>query len=127
MKYSNLNYLEDLNENQTHMEYCEKSHKRDKFDLIIHKNFEECTNYINKNNFQKKKLVGKKGDAFLFNTIGMHRAKYIIGSNRSIFHLNFTNGHNLYHFKNQPSQVTEEIFLRSNDKLKFTNSGWKFF
>ena len=37
MQYSLMLLLEDVSENQTHMEYCKKSHKRDKFDFIIHK------------------------------------------------------------------------------------------
>ncbi len=127
MQFSLMLLLEDLSENETHMEYCERSHNRSKFDFIIHKNFEECQNHVKKNNFKIRKLIGKKGDAFLFNTIGIHRANYINGSKRSIFHLNFTNGHNLYSFKNQPIQATEQIFLRTDKKLKFTDSGWKFF
>lgn len=129
MQYSLMLLLEDVSDNQTHMEYCKKSHKRDKFDFIIHKNFKECEKHIEKNDFEIVKVIGKKGDAFLFDTTGIHRAKYIFQSKRSIFHLNFTNGHNLYPFKIEYNKfkIKEEIFLRSNKNLKFTNGKWKFF
>lgn len=129
MQYSLMLLLEDVSENQTHMEYCKKSHKRDKFDFIIHKNFKECEKHIKKNDFEIVKVIGKKGDAFLFNTTGIHRAKYIFQSRRSIFHLNFTNGHNLYPFKVEYNKfkIKEEIFLRTSKNLKFTNDKWKFF
>ncbi len=129
MQYSLMLLLEDVSESQTHMEYCKKSHKRDKFDFIIHKNFKECENFIKKNNFEIVKVIGKKGDAFLFDTTGTHRANYIFQSKRSIFHLNFTNGHNLYPFKIEYNKlkIKEEIFLRSSKNLKFTNDKWKFF
>ena len=129
MQYSLMLLLEDVTENQTHMEYCKKSHKRDKFDFIIHKNFKECEKHLKKNDFEIVKITGKKGDAFLFNTTGIHRAKYIFQSRRSIFHLNFTNGHNLYPFKVEynKSKIKEEIFLRTRKNLKFTNGKWKFF
>ena len=127
MQFSLMLLIDDLDEDSTHMEYMEASHKRDLFDLIIHKNFDQCDKFIKKNKFLIKKLIGKKGDAFLFDTTGIHRAKYMPNTMRSVFHLNFTNGHNLYPFKINNQNINEEIFLRSNSNLKFTNSGWKFF
>ena len=128
MQYSLMLLIEDVSEQITHMEYMETSHKRKPYDLIIHKNFAESQKYIVNNNFTSKKLIGKKGDVFIFNTTGIHRAKYIEKSQRSIFHLNFTNGHNLYPYKIKPvSIITDKIFLRQDKGLKFTDSGWKFF
>ncbi len=129
MQFSLMLLLEDVSENQTHMEYCIKSQKRDFLDLIIHKNFKECEEHVKKHNFEIFKIVGKKGDAFLFNTTGIHRAKYIFNTKRSIFHLNFTNGHNLYPFKISfnKAKIKNEIYLRSGQNLKFTQGKWKFF
>lgn len=129
MQFSLMLLLEDVSEYQTHMEYCKKSHKRNLLDLIIHKNFEECKNFIKKNNFEIYKVIGNKGDAFLFNTTGVHRANYLINTKRSIFHLNFTNGHNLYPFKINfdKKKIKNEMYLRSKPGLKFTNRKWKFF
>lgn len=129
MQFSLMLLLEDVSSEQTHMEYCKKSHKRGKFDFIIHKNFKECEEHVRKNNFEITKVIGKKGDAFLFNTTGIHRANYIFQSKRSIFHLNFTNGHNLIPFKipYNTSRVKEEIYLRSDKNLKFTSGKWRFF
>ena len=129
MQFSLMLLLEDVSENQTHMEFCKKSHKRNFFDLIIHKNFEECESYVRDNNFDIFKVIGNKGDAFLFNTTGVHRANYLINTRRSIFHLNFTNGHNLYPFKISfdEKKIKNEIYLRSKPGLKFTKGKWKFF
>lgn len=129
MQFSLMLLLEDVLEDQTHMEYCKKSHKRDNFDLVIHKNFKECEEHIKKNKFEIMKVIGKKGDAFLFNTTGIHKANYILQSKRSIFHLNFTNGHNLfpYKIKHNKTKIKEEIFLRSSSNLKFTEGKWRFF
>tara|TARA_B100001057_G_C22756138_1_gene913847 strand:- start:23 stop:847 length:825 start_codon:yes stop_codon:yes gene_type:complete len=129
MQFSLMLLLEDVNEDQTHMEYLEKSHIRKSFDFIIHKNFKECEKYQKKNNFKIFKVIGKKGDAFLFNTTGVHRANYILNTKRAIFHLNFTNGHNLYAFKINfdNSKIKNKIYLRNDPNLKFTSGKWRFF
>lgn len=129
MQFSLMLLLEDVNEDQTHMEYLEKSHIRKSFDFIIHKNFEECKKYHQKNNFKVFRVIGNKGDAFLFNTTGIHRANYIFNTKRSIFHLNFTNGHNLYPFKINfdNAKIKNEIYSRNEPNLKFTSGKWKFF
>ena len=129
MQFSLMLLLDDVNEDQTHMEYLEKSHIRKSLDFIIHKNFKECEKYHKKNNFKIFKVIGKKGDAFLFNTTGVHRAKYILDTTRSIFHLNFTNGHNLYPFKInfENSKIKNKIYLRNDPNLKFTSGKWRFF
>ena len=129
MQFSLMLLLEDVSEKQTHMEYCVNSQRRDPLDFIIHKNFKECEEHIKKNKFEIFKVIGKKGDAFLFNSTGIHRARYILNTKRSIFHLNFTNGHNLIPFKIDfdKENIKNEIYLRSSPKLKFTQGKWKFF
>ena len=85
-----------------------------------------------KNNYKIFKVIGKKGDAFLFNTTGLHRANYILGTTRNILHLNFTNGHNLYNYTNIDNKNLNfidnenfETINRKSDKTIFYKSNTK--
>lgn len=128
MQLSLMLLLNDLDEKTTHMEYLLSSHKRKLFDLIVHKNFEQCEKEIKKNNYKIFKCIGKKGDAFLFNSTGIHRAYYILGTTRNVFHLNFTNGHNLFNYKNVDNlnlnfidNENFEVINRKSNKTIFYN------
>ena len=110
MQLSVMLLLEDLNEDSTHMEYLVGSHKYITSSLILQKNSEECAKIMRKKKFNVYKLTGKKGDAFLFNSIGIHSAIFVEGTTKTILHLNYTNGHNLFPYEHP-----------SNNKLKFNN------
>jgi len=93
--------LNDVTENDTHMEYLCGTHKL-KFYEKLHpepddpKLKEKVRKSINR--FQ---LFGKKGTVFLFDSIGIHHTIFKLNTVRNIFHLNFTTGHNLYDFRDK--------------------------
>ena len=90
--------LEDITEADTHMEYLAKTHKLNIFDdLHPYPNSSQVKEKI-KNTDKRIKLIGEKGTAFLFDSIGLHRTVLKKNTSRTIFHLNFTAGHNLYSF-----------------------------
>jgi len=116
-------FLSDVTENDTHMEYLCGSHKRNIFE-VIHITPDDCEMQVN--NFEKKLLTGIKGDAYLFDSIGIHRAKYILGKMRNVVFFNFTPGHNLYSYKDSKiilSEQSEEsnILLRESSSTCFVN------
>ena len=104
-RYNQLSLMLLLGETSvrsTHMEYLRGTHRR-KFGFwnlyLRDPDIQDVTRSTGAPELFK--VVGSKGDAFLFDTMGIHRANYILGSNRLIFHLNFTNGHNLYKYSNE--------------------------
>ena len=121
------------------MEYLIGSHKRKFgfFDIYLsHTNGSERMadrhNRKGKEVFSKNKsrlynLIGKKGDVFLFDTMGLHRAAYMPDTERKIFHLNFTNGSNLYKFQNKfPINYdlkNIEVIAREEKDLLFLKAG----
>ena len=129
--------LNDTTVESTHMEYLRKTHTRKLgFWNLYLRDPDVPSSYLNfiegsSEAARPFKLVGSKGDAFLFDTMGLHRANYILKSKRLIFHLNFTNGHNLYRYSNKisadpdfrytsnASQARQEIILRQKEELVF--------
>lgn len=80
--------LNDLNDKNVHMEYAIKSHSQQQ---IYERRFLDQENL--KKKYKIKKLVGKKGDLFIFDAEGLHRGVYgKNGKERLIFHLNFHPG-----------------------------------
>lgn len=80
--------LNDLNDKNIHMEYVIKSHLKQQ---IYERRFVDQENL--KKQYRIKKLVGKKGDLFIFDAEGLHRGLYgKSGKERLIFHLNFHPG-----------------------------------
>ena len=128
-RYMQLNIMvlmKDLNEKESHTEYLISSHKRRPFDFLLHKTDVECQREIKKNNYKIFKSVGKKGDVFLFNSMGIHRLNYVSGTTRNVLYLLFTNGHNLYDYINTDSQNLNfidnqnfETINRKSDKTVF--------
>lgn len=120
--------LHDTDLNSTHMEYLKTSHKR-KFGFWDMEKREKLKDleYKQKNNSylpnNKFHLTGKKGDVFLFNSMGIHRANFINNSDRSVLFVNFTNGHNLYEYQNKPNENLKsdnsETILRKKENLVY--------
>jgi len=112
--------LNDLSDDDTHMEYALKS-INDKVPFNLDRfNWKE-DDILSK--YEIKKLIGKKGTLFLFDAgNGYHRAVYKNGSVRKILHLNFNcggykitecefNDVKFDHLKEQPEFVKETISL----------------
>lgn len=98
--------LNDITINDTHMEYALKSNNE--------KNKELNRDVINdkdiENKFQITSCVGKAGTLFIFcGGMGYHRAVYKKSTTRSIYHANFTPGHDII---NEP----ELLEIRENIK-----------
>ena len=120
--------LHDIDLNSTHMEYIKTSHKR-KFgfwDIMNSEKLKDLESKQKNNSYHpnnKFHLTGKKGDVFLFNSLGMHRANFINNSYRSVLFLNFTNGHNLYKYQNKPNENLKsdnsETILRKKENLVY--------
>ena len=90
--------LDDITEDDTHMEYLAETHKLNIFDnLHPYPNSSQIAKK-NKNADKRIKIIGKKGTAFLFDSIGLHRTLLKINTTRTALFLNFTAGHNLYPF-----------------------------
>jgi len=130
--------LHDLEISETHMEYILGSHKRTLGFLNLYLDFNNIKKRIisnNENNIYH--IIGKKGDCFIFNTMGLHKANYKLNSKRSIFHLNFTNGHNLYNYTNKETlnhlkkikddSAEYEVILRKKKNLIFAGENHKYF
>jgi hypothetical protein len=97
--------LENITEADTHMEYLAKTHKLNIFDdLHPYPNSSQIKEKIKKTD-KRIKLIGKKGTVFLFDSIGLHRTVLKKNTSRTIFHLNFTAGHNLYPFLDEKIKV----------------------
>lgn len=84
--------INDITENDTHMQYALKSSNK--------KHKELDRNYINVDNIESDyeiiKCIGKAGTLYVFQGgIGLHRAVYKRLSTRSIYHVNFTPGHDI--------------------------------
>lgn len=80
--------LSTVTEQTTHMQYAIGSHKGLKLE-----------GYYDENQVHSRysilDLIGEPGTVYIFDTAGIHRAKYIVGTRRKILHLNFTTGHDL--------------------------------
>ena len=123
----------DIDLNSTHMEYLKTSHKR-KFgfwDMNLVDKLKDLESKQKNNSYHpnnKFHLTGKKGDVFLFNSLGMHRANFINNSYRSVLHLNFTNGHNLYEYQNKPNENLKsdnsETILRKKENLVYNKGNY---
>jgi hypothetical protein len=127
--------LKDIDINCTHMEYLLGTHKR-KFgfwNLKMYGDKQTRTKTLFPENEHKLyNLIGKKGDAFLFNSMGIHRAKAITGSQRNILFVNFTNGANLYKYTNN-FEINRDldnfnVIAREADNLVYVSEfGHNFF
>ena len=95
--------VNDITENDTHMEYCVGSNQRNLLMEGIEMDGERCKTLYPK--YPVFKCTGKKGTAFLFDTSGIHRANYQRNSTRKILHLNFTTGHNIFPFVDRKNQI----------------------
>lgn len=54
------------------------------------------------------RLLGDPGDAYLFDSMGLHRANYITGTVRDTVFALYTNGHNLYAYRALNSKLADE-------------------
>ena len=90
--------LSDLKENDTYMEYLCGTHKLKFYETLHPEPDQSKFNEKIKKCNNRFKLIGKKGTAFLFDSIGIHRTIFKLNNVRNILHLNFTTGHNLYDF-----------------------------
>ena len=82
--------LNDLDKNDIHMEYCLKSHKDLPPTFDRDRILQEKVSQV----FQIKKLIGKKGDIFIFDATGLHRAFHNLdvglkNDYRALIHQNF--------------------------------------
>lgn len=84
--------VNDITENDTHMEFCLKStHTKHKDISRFNKDQKEITN-----RYEITHCVGKAGTLYIFQAgIGYHRAVYKSGSVRKMYHANFTAGHDI--------------------------------
>lgn len=96
--------VSDVTESDTHMEFCEGSHKRNLLREGIELTREECKSKFSP--YPVFKCIGRKGTLFVFDTSGFHRANYIANSTRKILHLNVNTGHHLEPFIDRKSSFT---------------------
>jgi hypothetical protein len=127
MQFNLFLLLSDTDEKTTHTDFLISSHKRKFLDPIIHKEVDECKKMIDVDKYKTFSLTGKKGDAFIFNTIGMHRANHIAGTTRNLFALMFTNGHNLYSYKNIDNQNLKFIDSKNFDTINRKSKNLVFY
>jgi len=121
--------LEDVGVQESHMIYLATTQKRKLGFWNLYQKDNEDTRkiLIDSNSKNVVHLAGKKGDAFLFNSMGLHRANFILNSKRTILHLNFTNGHNLHKYKNDNNLDhldnidNAESILRKDPKVVFVD------
>jgi len=109
------------------MEYIMGTQKRGLFNWEIHLEDSDCKKQITAKNYGPKdiyKLIGPKGSAFLFNSIGIHRANQKIGTTRCILHLNFTNGHNLFPYVEKVDEDIIQSDLIQNKEILLRKSPW---
>lgn len=120
--------LHDIDIKSTHMEFLKYSHKRKLgfFDLYLESKLKEFDLNQKNNSFHlnhKQPLIGKKGDVYLFNSMGIHRANYVEESYRSVLFVNFTNGHNLHEYKKPPNElnnfINSETIFRKKENLVY--------
>jgi hypothetical protein len=81
--------VSDVALDDTHMQYALGSHRRLKLDPFYTDDALRAAGY------PIYDLVGKSGTLFMFDTQGIHRAKYVPNTTRKILHMNFTPGHNM--------------------------------
>ncbi|MDB5810225.1 MAG: hypothetical protein JWN94_2347 [Betaproteobacteria bacterium] len=98
----------DISANETHMEYCVGSNRRNLLAEGVELPVEQCE--AKARGYPIFKCTGKKGTLFIFDTSGFHRANYISNSTRKMLHLNITTGHNLVPFidKNEVAVAPDE-------------------
>jgi hypothetical protein len=79
--------LEDVGVQESHMMYLSTTQKRKLgfWNLYQKDNKDTRRRLIDKSSKNVVHLVGKKGDAFLFNSMGLHRANFILNSQRTIY------------------------------------------
>lgn len=120
--------LTDITKHDSHMEYLSGTQKIN-FLQPLHINSNHSFFYRKIKNCKKRfKLIGKKGQAFLFNSIGIHRSVWEINTTRNIFFLNFTAGHNLYNYldknlniKNFENYNNKDVILRNLGERNFVS------
>lgn len=96
--------VSDVGENDTHMEYCVGSNRRNMLAEGIEIPRDKCE--AKAVGYPIFKCTGKKGTLFVFDTSGFHRANYLSNSTRKMLHLNITTGHNLGTFIDTAASVT---------------------
>lgn len=96
--------LNDLSEVDTHMQYAAESHRTQQatYDrsAIDQRAVEDAFDIVD--------LVGPKGTLYVFDTEGLHRGQYFVGTARSIFHVNVTTG--VIPFTDRKYDRIEDIF-----------------
>ena len=97
--------VSDVTENDTHMEYCLGSNRRNILVEGIELSVPECD--AKARDYAILKCTGKKGTLFVFDTSGFHRANYTSNSTRKILHLNITTGHNLGQFMDKKAYIAK--------------------
>lgn len=98
--------INDLTENDTHMQFAIKSVNKN------HKILDR--NRINgkkiESEYEIMKCIGKAGTLFIFQGgMGFHRAVYKKSSTRSVYHVNFTPGHDIQNYGLQKRVDTPEL------------------
>lgn len=128
-------FLGDVDVDTTHMEFLLQTHKRKFGFWNMYSNFGKTEKVVAEKQAQLHKCIGRKGDAYLFDSMAIHRRNLIPQTKRAMLHLNFTNGHNLYKYKidsdlncdlRELSDV--EIVLREAKNLVYAGeSGHRYF
>ena len=85
--------VNDVDESNTHMEYCVGSHRRALLREGVELSVDECRPKVG--SYPVCHCVGRKGTLFVFDTTGFHRANYISNSTRKMLHLTITTGHHI--------------------------------
>jgi hypothetical protein len=124
--------MSEVTESTTHMLYAEGTNKRIFGFLDLRMQYLKAkTNLPEKfRDRQIIKLIGKPGDAFLFDSMGLHRANYISGTTRDVIFVNYTNGHNLYPYRAainpiDQSNPFQETFNRKSSQAVFVKGTLK--
>lgn len=122
--------LSEVSMETTHMMYVKGTHKRKFGFLNLRRCNKEKIDKLNENSCSIIHLIGSPGDIYLFDSMGMHRADYKIGTTRDCVFLNFTNGHNLYQWKSHSNEnlipdYAEHIHRRSKS-LVFADENKKY-
>jgi hypothetical protein len=96
--------LNDLSETDTHMQYASGSHRTQQPTYDRSAIDQEAVEQT----FEIVDLVGPKGTLYVFDTEGLHRGQYFVGTARLIFHANVTTG--VIPFTDQKYDRIEDIF-----------------
>ena len=116
--------LNDIDHNNTHMEYINKTHLKNYYSRVSRSNnkFIKYTSAMKSKNTITK-IIGRKGDVYIFDAgNGVHRAVYG-NENRIMCHFNFTN--NFAHSDFNELNSSKESYLsnmQTNSLIEKINS-----